>query len=52
MGSLAGGAIGVLVPHFHHRPHFHQKEYEAPPVWIGYQPRPEGGGTLNLALRF
>jgi hypothetical protein len=52
MGSLAGAGIGVLVPHLHRRPHYHQKEYEAPPVWIGYQPRVEGGGSLNLALRF
>jgi undecaprenyl-diphosphatase len=52
MGSLAGGAIGVLVPHFHHHPHYHKKEYEAPPVWIGYQPRVEGGGSLNVTLRF
>jgi membrane-associated phospholipid phosphatase len=52
MGSLAGAGIGVLVPHLHRRPHYHEKEYEAPPIWIGYQPRVEGGGSLNLALRF
>ena len=52
MGSLAGAGIGVLVPHLHRRPHYHAKEYEAPPMWIGYQPRIEGGGSLNLAVRF
>jgi membrane-associated phospholipid phosphatase len=52
MGSLAGACIGVLVPHFHHRPHFHEKEYEAPPVWIGFAPRREGGGALTVDARF
>jgi len=42
-GSLFGGAVGVLVPHFHRR-----KE-EAPRVWIGLAPAPGGsGGTASL----
>jgi hypothetical protein len=52
MGSMAGAAIGVLVPHLHRRPHYHGKEYEAPPMWIGFQPRVEGGGSMTLGLRF
>jgi undecaprenyl-diphosphatase len=52
MGSLAGAGIGVLVPHFHRRPHFHESEYCAPPVFIGYAPMPEGGGAMTFALRF
>jgi membrane-associated phospholipid phosphatase len=43
MGSLAGAAIGVLVPHFHRRPHYHDKELESSPVWIGYERGPFGG---------
>src|SRR6185436_3457352 len=26
MGSMAGAGIGVLVPHFHRRPHTHESE--------------------------
>jgi membrane-associated phospholipid phosphatase len=52
MGSLAGAAIGVLVPHFHRRPHYHEKELEAPPIWIGFQPAPHGGGSVALGARF
>jgi undecaprenyl-diphosphatase len=41
-GSLFGGAVGVLVPHFHRR-----KE-ESAGVWIGLAPAPGGGGALSL----
>jgi undecaprenyl-diphosphatase len=41
-GSMAGAAVGVLVPHLHR----HQEE--APPVWIGLSPVREGGGTVTL----
>jgi undecaprenyl-diphosphatase len=42
-GAMAGGAIGVLVPHLHR----HQEE--APSVWVGTAPAPEGsGGTLSV----
>jgi len=51
MGSLAGGGIGVLVPHFHRRPHYHNQELESPPVIIGYAPVP-GGGSMTLQWRF
>jgi undecaprenyl-diphosphatase len=44
-GSLAGAAIGVLVPHLH------RHSSEAPPVWVGAAPAP-GGGTLSLQGRF
>jgi membrane-associated phospholipid phosphatase len=40
-GSMAGAAIGVLVPHLH------RHKEEAPPVWIGVSPVP-GGGSLSL----
>jgi len=40
-GSMAGAAIGVLVPHLH------RHVQEAPPVWIGVSPAP-GGGTLGV----
>ena len=52
MGSFAGAAIGVLVPHFHRRPHYHDQELEAPPVWIGFQPVPHGGGGVSLGAVF
>jgi undecaprenyl-diphosphatase len=45
-GSLFGGAVGVLVPHFHRR-----KE-ESPGVWIGLAPAPGGGGTASLQRVF
>jgi undecaprenyl-diphosphatase len=51
MGSLAGAGIGVLVPHFHRRPHYHEQEFEAPPVIIGWTPRP-GGGAATAEWRF
>jgi len=40
-GSMAGAAIGVLVPHFH------RHKQEAPPVWVGAAPAP-GGGLLSV----
>jgi len=52
MGSLAGAGIGVLVPHFHRRPHYHESEYCAPPVIIGFAPTPHGGSTMTLGMRF
>jgi membrane-associated phospholipid phosphatase len=52
MGSMAGAAIGVLVPHFHHRPHIKEREYCAPPVWIGFQPSSNGTGAVSLGGRF
>lgn len=52
MGSMAGAAIGVLVPHFHHRPHIQEKSYCAPPVWIGFQPSSKGTGAVTLGGHF
>ena len=52
MGSLAGAGIGVLVPHFHRRPHYHESEYCAPPVWIGLKAGPSGTGAVTLGGRF
>lgn len=52
MGSLAGAGIGVLVPHFHHRPHIRESEYCAPPVWIGFQPTSSGTGAVTLGGHF
>jgi undecaprenyl-diphosphatase len=40
-GSMAGAAIGVLVPHLH------RKKEEPAPVWVGISPAP-GGGSLSL----
>ena len=40
-GSLAGAAIGVLVPHLHRR------AVEGPSVWIGAAPTP-GGGLVDM----
>jgi undecaprenyl-diphosphatase len=40
-GSMAGAAIGILVPHLH------RHKQEAPPVWVGFSPVP-GGGSLSL----
>ena len=47
VGSMAGASIGVLVPHFHRRAHYHGTELEAPPRWIGYAPV-SGGGALTF----
>jgi undecaprenyl-diphosphatase len=44
-GSLAGAAVGVLVPHLH------RHTQEAPPVYVGVAPQP-GGGSLTLGGRF
>jgi membrane-associated phospholipid phosphatase len=52
MGSLAGAGIGVLVPHFHRRPHYHESEYCAPPVIIGFSPISHGGGQMTLGFDF
>jgi membrane-associated phospholipid phosphatase len=52
MGSMAGAAIGVLVPHLHRRPHYHGPELEAPTLWIGYAPTTAGSGALTLGGRF
>lgn len=41
-GSMAGAAVGVLVPHLHR----HQQE--APPVWVGAAPVPGGGATMSV----
>jgi membrane-associated phospholipid phosphatase len=38
-GSMAGAAVGVLVPHLH------RHTEEAPPVWIGVTPVPGGGAA-------
>jgi membrane-associated phospholipid phosphatase len=51
MGSIAGAGVGVLVPHFHRRPHYHDHELEAPPVIIGYAPT-IGGGALTMQWSF
>jgi membrane-associated phospholipid phosphatase len=40
-GSMAGAAIGVLVPHLH------RHKQEPPPVWVGAAPAP-GGGLLSV----
>jgi membrane-associated phospholipid phosphatase len=40
-GSMAGAAIGVIVPHLH------RHKQQAPPVWVGIAPVP-GGATLEL----
>jgi len=42
-GSMAGAAIGVLVPHLH------RHREEAPPVWVGLAPASSGtGGSLSV----
>lgn len=52
MGSLAGAGIGVLVPHFHRRPHYHESTYCAPPVLIGFAPLSRDAGAVSLTFRF
>jgi undecaprenyl-diphosphatase len=52
MGSMAGAGIGVLVPHFHRRPHYHAKQLESTPVIIGYAPTPNGGQSITFQLKF
>jgi undecaprenyl-diphosphatase len=51
MGSFVGAGIGVLVPHFHRRPHYHDQELESAPVIIGYAPT-RGGGQATVEWRF
>ncbi len=47
VGSLAGAAIGILVPHLH------RHSEEAPHVWVGAAPATQGsGGTLTLGGAF
>jgi membrane-associated phospholipid phosphatase len=45
-GSMAGAAVGVLVPHLH------KHKQEAPAVWIGFMPAAGSGGGLSLQGRF
>jgi len=52
MGSLAGAGIGVLVPHLHRRPHYHENQLETPAVLIGYAPTPGGGGSVTMQMKF
>ncbi len=52
VASMAGAGIGILVPHFHRRPHYHHQELDAPPVWIGYAPALGEGGSITLGARF
>jgi undecaprenyl-diphosphatase len=52
MGSLAGAGIGVLVPHFHRRPHYHESEYCAPPVIIGLSAPSRDSVQVSLGLHF
>ncbi|HXU03733.1 MAG TPA: phosphatase PAP2 family protein [Polyangia bacterium] len=52
MGSLAGAGIGVLVPHFHRRPHYHESEYCAPPVIIGFSAPSRDAAQMSLGFRF
>jgi len=52
MGSLAGAGIGVLVPHFHRRPHYHESEYCAPPVIIGFSAPSRDAAEMTLTMRF
>lgn len=44
-GSMAGAAIGVLVPHLH------RHKQEPPPVWVGVSPMPRGG-SVSLQATF
>ena len=52
MGSMAGAGIGVLVPHFHRRPHYHEKQLETTPVIIGYAPTGGDGHALTFQWSF
>jgi membrane-associated phospholipid phosphatase len=52
MGSMAGAGIGVLVPHFHRRPHYHAKQLESTPVIIGYAPTANGGQSITFQWKF
>jgi membrane-associated phospholipid phosphatase len=44
-GSMAGAAIGVLVPHLH------RHKQEPPAVWVGAAPAPRGG-SLSVMVSF
>ena len=52
VGSMAGAAIGVLVPHFHRRPHLHEKRLESTPQWIGFAPPSHGAGAVSMGWVF
>jgi membrane-associated phospholipid phosphatase len=52
VGSMTGAAIGVLVPHFHRRPHLHDKRLEIAPQWIGIAPPSHGVAAVNAGWVF
>jgi membrane-associated phospholipid phosphatase len=52
VGSMAGAAIGVLVPHFHRRPHLHEKRLESAPQWIGFAPPSHGATAVSMGWVF
>ena len=52
MGSLAGAGIGVLVPHFHRRPHYHESEYCAPPVIVGFSAPSRDSAQMTVGFGF
>ena len=52
VGSLTGAAIGVLVPHFHRRPHLHENRLEISPQWIGFAPPTHGAAAVNMGWIF
>ncbi len=52
MGSLAGAAVGVLVPHFHRRHYVHEHEIGTAPSWIGFNPSVNGSGSLTAGWVF
>jgi membrane-associated phospholipid phosphatase len=52
VGSMAGAAIGVLVPHFHRRTHLREKQLEVVPQWIGFAPLSHGAGAVNMGWVF
>jgi undecaprenyl-diphosphatase len=46
-GTMAGAAVGVLVPHLH------RHQAEPPPVWIGAAPAMDGrGATISVGGAF
>lgn len=52
MGSLAGAAVGVLVPHLHRRPHPNGREFEAMPTWIGLGPTSQRQASVSAGWVF
>jgi membrane-associated phospholipid phosphatase len=52
MGSLAGAAVGVLVPHNHRRRFIHEHEVGAAPTWIGLGPVGGGQGSVTAGWIF